>query len=38
MAGHTTVSLNSLITIALKWITKYCKFFPKKKRPSVIKI
>ena len=32
MAGQTTVSLNSLITIALKWITKYCKYFPKKKK------
>ena len=30
MVSQTTVSPNSLITIALKWITKYCKFFPKK--------
>ena len=30
MVSQTTVSLNSLITIALKWIMKYCKFFPKK--------
>ena len=31
MVSQTTVSPNSLITIALKWITKCCKFFPQKK-------
>ena len=36
MAGQTTVSLNSLITIALKWITKYCKYFPKKKKDCLL--
>ena len=30
MVGQTTVSPNSLITIALKWITKYCNFFSEK--------
>ena len=30
MVSQTTVSLNSLITIALNWITKSCKFFLKK--------
>ena len=31
MVGQTAVSPNSLITIAHKWITKYCKFSKKKK-------
>ena len=30
MVGPTTVSPNSLITIALKWITKCSNFFPQK--------
>ena len=29
MVGQVTVSPKSLITIAFKWITKYCKFFPQ---------
>ena len=35
MVGQTSVSPNSLITIAHKWIMKYCKFSKKKKGPSV---
>ena len=38
MVGQTTVSPNSLITIALKWITKYCNFFSKKKDHLLINL
>ena len=38
MVGQTTVSPDSFITIALKWITQYCYFFSKKKTHLLINL